>query len=89
MSNKLPESYSINSITSRNLAVCTNNCLCMKGHDKDLASKMQMTDIQTITRDKLLQSVNYKDGIYSIDFKNLDTIDNSSFRDINVQMITG
>lgn len=53
MSNKLPESCSIASFTSRNLAVCTYNCICMKGHDKDLASRMQMTDVKTITREQL------------------------------------
>ena len=79
----------IASFTSRNLAVCTYNCICMKGHDKDLASRMQMTDVKTITREQLRQSIVYKNGNYSIDFKQLNVIDDNSFRDINVKMEVG
>lgn len=89
MSNKLPESCSINSITSRNLAVCTYNCICMKGHDKDLASRMQMTDVQTIKREQLREAVIYENGNYCINFKKLDVVNDNSFRDINVQMEIG
>lgn len=89
MSNKLPESCPIDSFTSRNLAVCTYNCICMKGHDKDLASRMQMTDVKTITREQLRQSIVYKNGNYSIDFRQLNVIDDNSFRDINVKMEVG
>jgi len=89
MSNKLPESCPIASFSSRNLAVCTYNCICMKGHDKDLASRMQMTDVKTITREQLRQSIVYKNGNYSIDFRQLNVIDDNSFRDIDVKMEVG
>lgn len=89
MSNKLPESCPIDSFASRNLAVCTYNCICMKGHDKDLASRMQMTDVKTITREQLRQSIVYKNGNYGIDFRQLNVIDDNSFRDINVKMEVG
>ena len=89
MSNKLPESCQIDSFTSRNLAVCTYNCICIKGHDKDLASRMQMTDVKTITREQLRESVIYENGNYCIDFKKLDIINDKSFRDINVQIEIG
>ena len=32
----------------------------MKGHDKNLALRMQMTDVKTITREQLRQSIVYK-----------------------------
>lgn len=89
MSNKLPESCPIDSITSRNLAVCTYNCICAKGHDASLASQMQMTDTQTITREQLRQAETFQNGHYSIDFKQLDVIQNASFHDIRVQMELG
>lgn len=89
MSNKHPESCPIDSITSRNLAVCTYNCICTKGHDTSLASQMQMTGTQTITREQLRQAETYKNGHYDIDFKQLDVIDNASFHDIQVQMELG
>lgn len=89
MSNKLPESCPIDSITSRNLAVCTYNCICTKGHDKNLASQMQMTDTQTITREQLRQAETFQNGHYDIDFKQLNVIDNASFHDIRVQMEIG
>lgn len=89
MSNKLPESCPIDSITSRNFAVCTYNCICTKGHDASLASQMQMTGTQTITREQLRQAETYKKGHYDIDFKQLDVIDNASFHDIQVQMELG
>lgn len=89
ISNKLPESCPIASFSSRNLAVCTYNCISMKGHDKDLASRMQMTDVKTITREQLRQSIVYKNGNYSIDFRQLNVIDDNSFRDIDVKMEVG
>lgn len=89
MSNKLPESCPIASLTSRNLAVCTYNCICMKGHDKDLASRMQMTDVKTITREQLRRSIVYKNGNHSIDFSQLDVIGDKSFRDIDVKIEVG
>lgn len=61
----------------------------MKGHDKDLASRMQMTDVKTITREQLRQSIIYKKGNYSIVFKQLNVIDDISFRDIDVKMEVG
>ena len=89
ITNKLPESCPIASFSSRNLAVCTYNCISMKGHDKDLASRMQMTDVKTITREQLRQSIVNKNGNYSIDFRQLNVIDDNSFRDIDVQMEIG
>lgn len=83
------KSCPIDSFSSRNLAVCTYNCICMKGHDKDLASRMQMTDVKTITREQLRQSIVYKNGNYSIDFRQLNVIDDNSFRDIDVKMEVG
>ena len=56
---------------------------------KDLASRMQMTDVKTITREQLRQSIVYKNGNYSIDFRQLNVIDDNSFRDINVKMEVG
>lgn len=61
----------------------------MKGHDKDLASRMQMPDVKTITREQLCQSIVYKNGNYSIDFRQLNVFDDNSFRDINVKMEVG
>lgn len=89
LSNKLPESCQIDSFTSRNLAVFTYNCICMKGYDTDLASRMQMTDVKNITREQLRQSIVYKNGNYSIDFRQLNVFDDNSFRDINVKMEVG
>ena len=83
------DACSIASFTFRNLAVCTYNCICMKGHDKDLASRMQMTDVKTITREQLRQSIVYKNDNYSIDFRQLNVIDDNSFRDIDVKMEFG
>ena len=56
---------------------------------KDLASRMQMTDVKTFTREQLRQSIVYKNGNYSIDFRQLNVIDDNSFRDINVKMEVG
>ena len=56
---------------------------------KDLASRMQMTDVKTIIREQLCQSIVYKNGNYSIDFRKLNVIDDNSFRDINVKMEVG
>ena len=56
---------------------------------KNLASRMQMTDVKTITREQLRQSIVYKNGNYSIDFRKLNVIDDNSFRDINVKMEVG
>ena len=50
---------------------------------------MQMTDVKTITREQLRQSIVYKNGNYSIDFRKLNVIDDNSFRDINVKMEVG
>lgn len=89
MSNKLPEAFPIDSISSRNLAVCTNNCLCIKGHDKTLADRMRMTDIQTITRDQVRESVAFDAGKFLIDFQKLQSYNSGSLRDINVEMKIG
>ena len=56
---------------------------------KDLASRMQMTVVKTITREQLRQSIVYKNGNYSIDFRQLNVIDDNSFRDIDVKMEVG
>ena len=56
---------------------------------KDFASRMQMTDVKIITREQLRQSIVYKNGNYSIDFRQLNVIDDNSFRDIDVQMEIG
>lgn len=50
---------------------------------------MQMTDVKTITREQLCQSIVYKNGNYSIDFRQLNVFDDNSFRDINVKMEVG
>ena len=60
----------------------------MKEHDKDLASRMQMTDVKTITREQLRQTIVYKNGNYSIDFRQLNVIDDNSFWDIDVKMVS-
>lgn len=88
MSNKLPENYPINSISSRNLAVCTNNCLCIKGHDADLALKMQMKDVHTISRDELREVVKCENN-YEIDFRKIEQLADTPFREIRVEMIQG
>lgn len=88
MSNKLPESYPIDSIASRNLAVCTNNCLCIKGHDVDLASRMQMMDVHTITREDLREVIKC-DNNFEINFHKIEQLEDSPFREIDVEMIQG
>ena len=88
MSNKLPESYPINSICSRNLAVCTNNCLCIKGHDAELASRMQMKDVHTITRVELREVVKCE-NTFEIDFRKIEQLADSPFREIKVEMTQG
>lgn len=88
MSNKLPENYPINSISSRNLAVCTYNCICIKGHDENLASRMQMKDVHTITREELRDVVKCENS-YEIDFRKIEQLANTPFRDINVEMVRG
>ena len=50
---------------------------------------MQMTVVKTITREQLRQSIVYKNGNYSIDFRQLNVIDDNSFRDIDVKMEVG
>lgn len=86
MSNKLPESYPINSILSRNLAICTNNCLCIKGHDAELASRMQMKDVHTITREELREVLKCENN-FEIDFRKIERLADSPFHDIKVEMI--
>lgn len=86
MSNKLPESYPINSILSRNLAICTNNCLCIKGHDAELASRMQMKDVHTITREELREVIKCENN-FEIDFRKIERLADSPFHDIKVEMI--
>ena len=88
MSNKLPESYPINSISSRNLAVCTNNCLCLKGRDAELASRMQMKDVNTITRVELREVVKCENK-FEIDFRKIEQLADSPFREIKVEMTQG
>ena len=89
MSNKLPDVSPIESLSSRNFAVCTYNCICSKGYDKDLAAEMEMTDIKTITNDDIRKSVSVINGKYSVDFHMLENRDEQSFRDINVSMVLG
>lgn len=89
MSNKLPESYPLKSITSRNFGVFTANNICMKGHDKFLANKMQMTDIITLSREQIRDSVKYQEGQYIIDFNKIESISGTQMRDINVVMEVG
>ena len=88
MSNKLPENYPLDSISSRNLAVCTNNCICIKGHDKVLASKMQMKDVHTITREEQIEVIKCEDE-FEIDFKKIEQLADSQFREIKVEMTRG
>ena len=88
MSNKLPENYRLNSISSRNLAVCTNNCICIKGHDTDLASKIQMKDVHTITREELREVIKCENK-FEIDFKKIEQLADSQFREIKVEMTQG
>lgn len=89
MSNKLPESYPLKSITSRNFGVFTANNICMKGHDKSLAEKMQMTDIITLSREQIRDAVMFQNGQYIIDFKKIESICGTQMRDINVDMEVG
>ena len=88
MSNKIPENYPLTNISSRNLAVCTNNCLSIKVHDADLASKMQMKDVHTITREELRKVVKC-DKNFEIDFREIEQLEKSPFREIKVEMIQG
>ena len=89
MSNKIPESASLESFSSRNFAVLTHNNICLKGHDKDLAERMRMTDIQTITREQVRESVKFEDNKFEIDFKKLLSYGSSHMRDISVKMEVG
>ena len=88
MSNKLPDNSSLHSVEARCLAVCTNNCICIKGHDANLAAKMQMKDMHTITSDESRMAISHKKK-YEIDFKMLQSLENGPFRDINVVMERG
>ena len=78
-----------NSILLMQLTLCKIVSTLYWWITKDLASRMQMTVVKTITREQLRQSIVYKNGNYSIDFRQLNVIDDNSFRDINVKMEVG
>ena len=61
----------------------------MKGHDKSLAEKMQMTDIITLSREQIRDVVMFQNGQYIIDFKKIESICGAQMRDINVDMEVG
>lgn len=86
MSNKLPESYPITELSSRNFAVFTHNGIARKGYDIDLAKRLQMTNIHTITRNQVRESISCFNNRYEIDFGKLESFNESSFRDIRVSM---
>lgn len=86
MSNKLPDSYPMDGISSRNFAVFTNNGIARKGYDKDLAKRLQMTNIQTITKDQIRESVSCSNNRYEIDFRKLESFNDSPLRDVEVSM---
>lgn len=44
---------------SRNLVVCVYNTLCKSGYDKELASKMQMTKIKSVTKEQVDEAIVY------------------------------
>lgn len=89
MSNKLPESAQLESFASRNFAVLTHNNICLKGHDKELASRMRMTDIQTITREQVREAMKFENNKFEIDFKKILSQGSSNMRDIRVDMEVG
>lgn len=88
MSNKVPTTCNLFSLSSRNFVICVHNTLCKSGYDKDLASKMQMTDIRTITKEQADTAIVYDRKEYTIDFKVLIPVENG-FHDINVPMEKG
>lgn len=61
----------------------------MKGHDKSLAEKMQMTDIIILSREQIRDAVMFQNGQYIIDFKKIESICGTQMRDINVDMEVG
>lgn len=89
MSNKIPQKCDFYSKESRNLVICVyNNTVCKSGYDKDLASKMQMTEIRTITKEQADNAIVYERKEYTIDFKALIPEENK-FHDINVPIQKG
>lgn len=72
ISNKIPDSADRKNIDSRNFVLCVNNTICKSGHDKHLASLLQISDYKYISTDTLKHAVNYDNGKYTIDFKQLN-----------------
>ena len=86
MSNKMPTKSDSYSRASRNLVVCVYNTLCKSGYDKDLASKMQMTKIKSVTKEQVDKAIVYDRKIYTINFRSLVPADDD-FHDIDVPMV--
>lgn len=86
MSNKMPTKSDSYSRASRNLVVCVYNTLCKSGYDKDLASKMQMTKIKSVTKEQVDEAIVYDRKIYAINFSSLVSADDD-FHDIDVPMV--
>lgn len=85
MSNKIPATCNLFSLASRNLVFCVNNTLSKSGYDKDLANKMQMTNIQTITKEQADAAIMYCGKNFTIDFRKLIPED-ENYHDINITM---
>ena len=66
----------------------TEQLLCIKGHDTDLASRMLMKDIHTITREELREVIKCENK-FEIDFTKIEQFADSQFREIKVEMIQG
>lgn len=85
MSNKSDKIASKYPLNNRNLVVCVNNTLCKSGYDRDLASKMQMTDIHTITENDETNYLVLDNRTFSIDFHRVTDLC-TNYHDITVPM---
>lgn len=87
MSNKVPSSYDLSSLESRNVVVCVNNTLCRSGYDKSLAERMFVSDIENMSISEFNTYKHYYKGVYMVDFNNILN-KRYSFHDMDVPMET-
>lgn len=85
MPNKLSFTGNLHSIKSRNYVVCVYNAVCKSGHDKDLASCLEMTPIHTLTQEDVDNATSYNQKRLVIDFAKLEEIV-CEYHDIEVEM---
>lgn len=85
ISNKIPDSADRINIDSRNFVLCVNNTICRSGHDKDLASLLQISDYKYISTDALKHTIDYENGKYTIDFKQLN-LSSGEVHDVKIRI---